>query len=230
MTSHPQTPTSMARRAVILTGLATQPLTILAEIVAAFVVRAPYSFAHNTISDLGATTCTDIAYPYGPVPVCSPLHTLVNGSFILFGALLAIGAIAVFPLLPKGFGRVAGVALLVVAGLSSLASGLIPLDIDIVGHSLVSLPVFLAQPLALVVLGVVLRRSALTGARALSQAGIVAGAIGLIAGTVFLGWIDLPAHGGTLERLALWPGSLWFAALAAALTRKAGRRRATLTP
>ncbi|GMA41951.1 hypothetical protein GCM10025883_39960 [Mobilicoccus caccae] len=49
-----------------------QPLYIVCELIVAATVAAPYSLRDNMISDLGAVSCTQIAYPAGPVEVCSP--------------------------------------------------------------------------------------------------------------------------------------------------------------
>src|SRR5699024_5678785 len=79
-----------------------QPLYLVAELVTAAKVSASYSFIDNTISDLGATTCTTIDYAYGPVPVCSSWHALMNGVFIVFGLFLVVGTILIRRLLPNG--------------------------------------------------------------------------------------------------------------------------------
>ena len=78
-----------------------QPLFVVTELLALAAVVGPYSLVDNTISDLGATACTDIAYPRGPVPVCSPRHGLVNAGFVVGGLLLVVGAVAVRRLLPR---------------------------------------------------------------------------------------------------------------------------------
>lgn len=208
------------RRMAVALGLGLQPVTILCEVVAAAASRAPYSFAHNTISDLGATTCTDIAYPFGPVPVCSPLHAVVNGGFVLGGVLLVVGVLAARPLLPRGPMREVGAWALVVAGVSSGATGLVPLDVDVPLHYLVSLPVFVAQPLGLLAWGWALRPEAPAW---LGRVGIATGLLCLAATVMFLVLEGQPQHLGTLERLALWPALGWFGAVGVALTRRVRR-------
>jgi hypothetical membrane protein len=72
----------------------------------------------------------------------------MNGSFMAFGVLLAGGAV----LLARPLGPwVAG--LLTVSGLSSVATGLAPLDQDATLHGIAAAPLFVAQPIALIVLG-----------------------------------------------------------------------------
>ena len=57
----------------------------------------PHSWANNFISDLGNTECG----MYAGLAVCSPLHLLMNISFVVFGLTMAIGAV----LLRKSFER-----------------------------------------------------------------------------------------------------------------------------
>lgn len=190
-----------------------QPISIFAEFVTAARVSVRYSFMDNTISDLGASTCGAIDYPFGPVPACSPWHGLMNGSFIAFGLLLAVGALLLRRWLPRGGTATVSVLLWIVSGLSSIGTGLVPLDQDLVLHALVSLPVFVAQPLALITLGVALRRRRL----GLAWSALTAGVISAAATVGFLATSDSPDLGGLLERLALWPGYLWVPALALAV-------------
>ncbi|WP_117215592.1 DUF998 domain-containing protein [Allorhizocola rhizosphaerae] len=179
-----------------------QPLYVVSEFVTAAKVTAPYSFVDNTISDLSAATCTTVDYPHGPVPVCSPWHGLMNASFVVFGLLLLVGAVLLRRTLPSGVAATVSVVLWVVSGLSSIGTGLVPLDRDLALHSLLSLPVFLAQPVAIITLGVALRGRQ----RALA---LVVGVVSLVGTVAFLALTGSAEFGGLAERLALWPGYLW---------------------
>ncbi|MDO9455359.1 DUF998 domain-containing protein [Nocardioides sp.] len=158
-----------------------RPAYVAAEVVTAAATTGGYSFVDDTVSDLGATGC-DAAY-------CSPRHALMNGSFVGFGILLALGAL----LLAPRIGRLSTV-LLVVAGVSSVAVGLAPVDQDAGLHTLAATPLFVAQPIALLVLSRVLRSRALLAGGLLTAVG----AIGFVL-------VDGGAGSGALERLALWP-------------------------
>jgi hypothetical membrane protein len=195
-----------------------QPLFVLTELLALAAFVGPYSLVDNTISDLGATACTDIAYPRGPVPVCSPWHALVNAGFVASGLLLVVGALAARRLLPRR--RLSNVAVVgwAVGGLSSVATGLVPLDRDLELHVLVSSPVFLAQPVATLLTGRLVRE---THPR-LGRAAVVLGLIGLAAGLLVFAWLEAPAL-GLLERVALWPGYVLPCLLALALRRRPDR-------
>lgn len=201
--------------------LAIQPLYILAELLTAGAVTAPYSLLHNTISDLGATTCTTIDYTVGAVDVCSPWHLVINGAFLVFGALLAVGIYLVRDWFQPARMGTAAVVLWIVSGLSSIGTGLTPLDQALEIHALVSLPVFIAQPLALLLSGVVLGKR-----RGIASWAFVAGAVSVVATIIFLGILPAGgAFGGLLERLALWPGYIWLLGLGTAMLRKNSSRK-----
>lgn len=168
-------------------ALLVRPVYMATEFVVASATTGGYSFLSDSVSRLGEVACS-AAY-------CSPRHGLMNGSFIGFGALLAGGAV----LLSRPLGPwVTG--LLLVSGLSSVATGLAPLDQDANLHAIAAAPLFVAQPVALIVLGARLRNDRPRLARALVAAGVVTGT----AAVSFVLSGDGPAS-GALERLALWP-------------------------
>ncbi|MEO6606520.1 MAG: DUF998 domain-containing protein [Aeromicrobium sp.] len=168
-------------------ALLVRPAYIAAEFVVAAATKGGYSFVSDSVSRLGEIDCS-AAY-------CSPRHAMMNGSFISFGALLVLGAV----LLSRTLGPwVTG--LLLVSGLSSVATGLAPLDQNATWHAIAAAPLFVAQPVALIILGSRLRNSGPRLAGALLVAGVVTGTAAL--SFVLSG--GGPAS-GALERLALWP-------------------------
>ena len=173
-----------------------RPLYIATELVVAAGTTDGYSLVADSVSRLGELGCTAVR--------CSPRHELMNGSFVTFGVLLAGGAVLLLrPLGPWVSG------LLVVSGLSSVATGLAPLDQDTTLHAIAATPLFVAQPIALLLLGVRLRAHRPRLARALLTTSGVTGAAAV--GFVLLG--DSPVA-GALERLALWPVMIGLAAFA----------------
>ena len=167
-------------------ALMVRPAYVATELVAAAGVSGGYSFRHDSVSRLGEVGCT-VAY-------CSSRHEVMNGSFMAFGVLLAGGAaLLARPLGPWATG------LLVVSGLSSVATGLAPQDQGATLHLWAATPLFVAQPIALVVLGARLRQERPRLARALVATGVVtaAAAVAFVVGAG-------PASGAA-ERLALWP-------------------------
>jgi hypothetical membrane protein len=177
-------------------ALLVRPAYIATEVVVAAATTGGYSFVADSVSRLGEVGCS-AAY-------CSPRHELMNGSFMAFGALLVTGAV----LLSRHLGPWVA-ALLVVSGASSFATGLAPLDQDATLHALAAVPLFVAQPIALVVLGARLRDERPRLGRALLATGAVTG----VAAVAFVLSGDGPAS-GALERLALWPVLIGLAAAA----------------
>ncbi len=168
-------------------ALLVRPVYIATEFVVAAATTGGYSFLADSVSRLGEVGCSDTC--------CSPRHELMNGSFMAFGALLAVGAV----LLARPLGPwVTG--LLVVSGLSSIATGLAPLDQNATLHAIATVPLFLAQPIALVMLGTRMRtdRSRLGGAL------LTTGAVTGVSAVSFVLSGNGPVSGG-LERLVLWP-------------------------
>src|SRR6478736_677590 len=134
----PATPSRAALLGALV--LLLRPTYIAAEVVTAAATTGGYSFVADSVSRLGEVGCT-AAY-------CSPRHEVMNGAFMVYGVALAVGAL----LLARQLGPwVTG--LLVVSGLSSYATGLAPLDQDATLHALAAAPLFVAQPLALLLLG-----------------------------------------------------------------------------
>lgn len=168
---------------------AVRPLYIVVEVAVA-ATAATYSFTGDTVSDLGAVGCTDA--------VCSPNHVVMNAAFVVFGVLLAFGAVAIFGRFGRGPAAVAVTALLVVSGLSSMAVGFTPTDQHPGAHFAVAAPLFVAQPVALVLLGLLVRdRRPFVG-----RVVLVTGVVCAVAALAFL---VLDDGAGITERIALWP-------------------------
>lgn len=178
-------------------ALLLRPAEIASEYVVAASTRGGYSFVADSISKLGEIGCSEA--------FCSPRHAIMNGSFMAIGLLLAGGSV----LLVRPFGPwVTG--LLVVSGVSSIATGLAPLDQDATLHAIAATPLFVAQPVALVLLGVRLRevKPRLAGVLRVTGAATAAAAVGFVVSG------GDSALSGALERLALWPVLLGLAASA----------------
>ena len=181
-----------------------RPTYIATEVVAAAATTGGYSFVSDSVSRLGEVGCS-AAY-------CSPRHEVMNGSFMAYGVLLAGGALLLMrPLGPWVTG------LLVVSGVSSYATGLAPLDQDATLHAIAATPLFVGQPLALLLLG---RRVREERPR-LSKALLAAGAVTAVAAVGFIVSGEERAA-GALERLALWP--VLFGLAGFAWAHRPGRR------
>jgi hypothetical membrane protein len=183
----------------------------VAQVIAQLAATRPYSPVRNLISDLGRTAC-------GP-DVCSPLHALVDTTFVVVGAFHLLGALAIYPALPRGRLRTAGTALVVLAGSGLIVAGLAPEDENPGAHATGAILGLISLNLAMIVLGRCLR----PGRRWLGTTTLWAGILGL--GGLFLlivGAGEVPA--GVAERLADYPGAAMIVVLGAYLLRSAARR------
>ena len=168
---------------------------------------ADYSFAGSTVSDLGDTACRQVR---GDV-LCSPWHAGMNIAFVWFGCTLLVGALLLGTRLLPGRSGTAAVAAWCVSGIGSIGVGLFPVNEDASVHGLVALPIFVAQPLAIILMAVSLRtrhpRTSL--ASYLVATASAAGAVGF---GLLVGGDSGPI--GAFERLALWPGYVWVCVVA----------------
>lgn len=154
----------------------------------------PFNLTTNLISDLGNTAC-------GPA-VCSPLHGLMNGTFIAVGILHFTGAAATWSAWPEGVRSRLGLILLALAGWGLAYAGLFPENVAPDNHRIGALIGLVSLNVSMLLLGSVL----LDAARAVGVLAMLAGGIGLIAFALFLSQASgLPI--GVAERLADYPGA-----------------------
>lgn len=155
----------------------------------------PFSLTANLISDLGNTVC-------GPA-VCSPLHALMNGTFIAVGVLHFGGAVTTWSAWPAGVRSKLGLILLALAGWGLAYAGVFPENVAPDNHRIGALIGLISLNLSMLLLGSVL----LEVARSLGVLAVLAGAIGLVALASFLSQAPgLPI--GISERLADYPGAV----------------------
>ena len=170
-----------------------QPAYLVVEVALAVLAGVRYSLPDDTISALG-TSC---APEEGG---CSSAPLLMNVAFIGFGLLQALGAVALL----RVRGRTAVVGWLwVVAGLASVGIGLLPVDTHPMAHSAAALPVFVAQPLALLLHARLLRPGPLR------RAGLALASVALLGVVTFVALLGADHWSGLAERAAIWPAKLW---------------------
>ena len=83
------------------------------QLVVALHWSPPYSISRNTISDLGNTACGAWNGRY----VCSPLHDLMNWSFIVLGVTMTLGSVFIYRDFAKGRAAATGLAGMAASGL-----------------------------------------------------------------------------------------------------------------
>lgn len=169
-----------------------------------------YSLAGNAISDLGVTACGRISIAGQPGYYCSPLHSLMNASFVATGTLILLGLYLTLPIWPGGRLARWGVALFTLAGIGKILVGLAPGNVNYGLHSLGSLGIIFAN------IGMILLGSAVSGTndRWIPRLSVSLGILGLIGEMFFL------AHrafggAGAAERVADYPAFAWMIVLGA---------------
>jgi hypothetical membrane protein len=167
-----------------------------------------YSLLDDRISDLGNTTCGAwLTHAYA----CSPLHGLVDVSFVATGLLLVLGAALTWQAWPRRKLSVAGLVCVVLAGGGYVLVGLNPEDVNLRLHILGASNLIFSN-LALLCLGLATRQKRSWRSRlALGLACV--GFVGLLIGPVLLAAVG---HGGGLaERLVLYPLVVYAIAMSA---------------
>lgn len=188
-----------------------QPGYVAAEVLIGVGLGVAYSFRDDTISALGT------GFPGVELEGYSSTPWAMNVAFIGFGALQAVGAWHLLrDRLTRQHQLVGG--LWAVAGSFSILVGFFPVDSYPVIHTLVALPVFVAQPLAIVIHARLLKPSRVR------SVGMTLGAVS-IAGAVSFGLLlNSDEWGGFAERAAIWPAKAWLAMAALGVVSHALRQ------
>lgn len=188
---------------------------IVQPVVAAAWRNHSYSLRHNTISDLANTACGR----YGGSYVCSPLHALMNVSFIVLGLTMFFGAVLLYhefrrsPLSATGF---TGMAL---AGLGTLLVGLFPENTVALLHIIGAALPFLVGNVSIGVLGLALPLPRWFKLYSLATSAVTLSALALLLGGWYLGIGD-----GGMERIVSYPQTLWLIAFGIYVSQDRYRR------
>ena len=190
----------------------------LVQLVVALAWSPPYGLSSNTISDLGNTTCGT----YSMRLVCSPLHGLMNTSFIILGLAMVIGAELIYQEFKDSLGSLVGFAAMAAAGIGTLLVGIFPENSVSSLHFLGALLALLVGNLGLVVLGI-----SLDIPRSLRVYTIASGSGSLVALELFANHTYLGLGLGGMERLAAYPQTMWLIVFGLYISRDHMRRLVT---
>lgn len=171
-------------------------LYLLVEILTAGAWKTPYSFARDSISSLGVTTCSTDS--------CSPLHDVMNAAFMVLGALTILGAALLHKYIPDGRTKKWILGLAVVVALSTAATGMFPANDGTFVHWTAVLPGFVARHAVLVLLAVAFWNHQ----RWIAVWSGLCAATGLVGAVLLLG---RTLTFGLGERLTLYPLPMWMA-------------------
>lgn len=173
----------------------------IAQVVAASAWRNGFSWANNTISDLGNSACGS----YNGAFVCSPRHTIMNVSFVLLGITMISGAFYLSRqfhmdrLVTYGFGCMA------LAGLGTILIGLFPENTVSGLHILGAVLPFVFGNIGMLLIG----KYCTDFSRWLRLYGIASGLIGLVGLGLLLFHADFGLGNGTIERITAYPQTIW---------------------
>jgi hypothetical membrane protein len=169
----------------------------LAQAIAQSAWRTPYSLTRNVISDLGRTSCGDAA--------CSPLHGVMNGSFVIVGLTMALGAVLARGAFIAGWRRTFAVLLFIAAGLGVVMVGVYPENEQAGRHVAGAALNFVCGNAALVLFGL----AADARIRAFGACSILGGAAGLAAALLLALKVDFGLGPGALERICAYTIAIW---------------------
>ncbi|SMQ64873.1 Protein of unknown function [Devosia lucknowensis] len=166
------------------------------------------------ISLLGISSCGvfEVATSGNSDLVCSPLHHVFNVGIVLQGALIILGVWLTRNLWPTDLFASWGLLLLGLGGIGAMMVGAFPVDDHMLLHIVGAVTAIAGPGVAFLLLA----RSLWDHAPSLARWTLMVGVIVLLAGLGHaLG--GQPFGRGTMERLAVWPQTLWYIGLGAAM-------------
>jgi hypothetical membrane protein len=160
-----------------------------------------YSWAKNTISDLGNTNCG----AYGSRLVCSPLHPLMNVSFLVLGLTMIYGAFFLRKSVEKSRTASTGFCCMAVAGIGTILVGLFPENTVSIMHILGAALPFTLGNLSMILIGVSMKKLWVP----MRTYTVFSGLLGLVALIFFMTHHYAGLGIGGMERLVSYPQSIW---------------------
>src|SRR5579859_5785892 len=183
----------------------------------------PYDISRNTISDLGNTTCGTWNGRY----VCSPLHGLMNGSFIVLGISMLLGSVLISRRYGKGRTATAGFTAMGLSGLGVIMVGIYPENSVPALHGLGSALPFTLGNAALIAIAI-----SLAMPPALRLGVCLSGVVALLALAAYASGHYLGLGEGGIERVVAYPQTICLALIACYLLAvpRPGRSRTARRP
>lgn len=187
------------------------------QVIVARAFRPRYGLARNTISDLGNTGCA----VWNGRDVCSPLHAVMNVSFVVLGLTIIVGSALIYPAFDRTRLAATGFGLFAVGGAGVVMVGVFPENALPALHGLGATLPFLVGNLGLVLLG-----PALNAPRWLHRYTMFSGVLALAALGFYVSGAHLGIGEGGIERVVAYPQTVWQVVLGLhVLTRREGPGR-----
>lgn len=159
-----------------------------------------YSLTRDTISDLGNTSCGTFNARF----VCSPLHSLMNVSFVILGLAMTLGSVLIFHQVLKSRSATAGCASMALSGIGVVMVGIFPENSISALHGLGAAVPFVMGNIAIIVLGYSLNLPV-----PLRIYSFLSGACALLALVSYASSHYLGLGEGGIERAVAYPQTVW---------------------
>lgn len=169
-----------------------------------------YDWAVNLISDLGNTECGQYAARY----VCSPEHGVMNASFIILGASMAIGSLLIYQMFERSRGSLVGFGLMGLSGIGTVLVGVFPENSVPLMHGIGAFFALVVGNVSLLVLAASLVKVR-SGFRYYTA---ISGTLSLIAFGLFESDVTFGLGRGGMERLVSYPQTIWLILLGLYMT------------
>lgn len=186
------------------------------QVIVAWQWSPPYSVSRDTISDLGNTACGTWSGHF----VCSPLHGLMNVSFVVLGMSMALGSALVARHFAGNRAAVVGLTAMAVSGMGVVVVGAFPENSVPAFHGLGAAVPFVAGNAALIVLASALRIPVFLRLYTFSS-----GALALLALVSYASSYDAGLGQGGIERVVAYPQVIWLVVAGLYLLVRSPRRR-----
>lgn len=181
-----------------------------------------FSLADDVISALGNTSPCGQSADGAPL-FCSPWHAVMNVSFILIGITMSIGAILTPTAFAPGLRRTTAIGLFLLGGVGVVLVGLYPENESELVHAAGAAANFLGANLALILYGLAIpSASRRSGFKMFS---VALGVVGLAATVLFVEGRYLGIGLGGMERVAIYPITIWQIVAGLILSRRPAERR-----
>jgi hypothetical membrane protein len=175
-----------------------------------------YSLSGDTISDLGNTACGTWNGRY----VCSPLHGLMNWSFVGLGITMTLGSVLISRYSATGWALKAAFAMMAISGVGVMVVGFYPENTVSALHGLGAAIPFVLGNASLIILALSFRMPAL-----LRSYTFLSGVIALLGLVVYASGHYLGLGEGGIERVVAYPQTVCLSVLGFYLvTRSAAPR------
>jgi hypothetical membrane protein len=164
----------------------------------------PYSLSRNTISDLGNTACAK----FNRRRICSPLHSLMNVSFVVLGVAMIAGSALIYCSLKSTRGRALGFSSMVIGGMGAVMVGVFPENSIPALHGIgATLPFLVGN------IGVVVLDFALEVPVAMRLFTWLTGTVALLSLIFYASGHFLGLGEGGIERMVAYPQTIWLIVL-----------------